>query len=424
MTLTRKRNNTGGVGRPPITGGGYMFNLENLIIHLIKYKPFYGNFILNMNVIYQSDGLHIAGVNVTDKINLFINPKYFEMMTKEEQVAILEHEVGHIINCHIIRKGNRDHQTFNKACDIAINQFIQGLPDKERCKVLIGAVNKDMTPEYLDKNVTGSLYPSTYKFPENLTSEEYYELLKEKQSKEKKGKGDGELSADDHGKWEESEDSHGAEKLSEEYIEEKIKNLVKRVVDQVGCGNVPTHIQHMLDVLFTTKTDWRKGLHRFITRATLISQRYSRKRMNRRFGIVFPGQRTDFKLKVGVAFDQSGSMSDDQVSMCIAELNRINTVSPEIHMYCFDVEAEYLGKYRKGMKVPRKKCGGTDFKDVIAQAQKKPVDALIILTDGQADLNITKPKIPVLWGLDPENYKDFEPPFGNKIELVIKEKKE
>lgn len=407
------------------------FDLENLIIHLIKYKPFYGNFILNMNVIYDDRGLHIAGVNVTDKINLFINPKFFNLMTKEEQVAILEHEIGHIINCHITRKGNRNHSTFNKGCDIAINQYIENLPNKARCIELIGAVNPKMTKEELERDVTGTLTPKMFGFPEELTAEEYYELLKEKNEKEKQqaqgGGGEGEagegtMGIDDHGKWDECEDSTGASKLSDEYIEEKIKNLVNRVVQQAGCGNVPAHIQKMLDTLFTTKTDWRKGLHRFITRATLITSRYSRKRVNRRFGIVFPGQRTDFKLKVGVAFDQSGSMSDEQVAMCMAELSRINTVSPEIHMYCFDTESEYLGKYRKGMKIERKRSGGTDFKDVIEKCQKHPVDAMIILTDGEASLDIPKPKIPVLWGLDADYYKDFEPPFGNKIELIVKNK--
>ena len=90
--------------------------------------------------------------------------------------------------------------------------------------------------------------------------------------------------------------------------------------------------------------------------------------------------------------------------------------------YCFDTESEYLGKYRKGMKIARKKSGGTDFKDVIAQAQKYPVDALIILTDGEANLDIPKPKIPVLWGLDANYFKNFVPPFGNKIELIVKNK--
>ena len=60
-----------------------------------------------------------------------INPDFILTLTEKETQAVLEHEVLHILFKHIIRGKNRDLGYYNIACDMAINQLIQNLPEKK-----------------------------------------------------------------------------------------------------------------------------------------------------------------------------------------------------------------------------------------------------------------------------------------------------
>ena len=414
--------------------------IENAIIWLIKYKPFYGHMVLNMNLHFRKEAM-IAGINVTDAVNLYINPEMFQIMTLEQQVAILEHEVNHLVNTHMNRKGNREHQTFNVACDIAINQFIENLPPKEKIMDMFEKVFKTPRKE-LEKVISGIHTPEMHKFEKNLTSEEYYELLKEEQKKngtdgneeieveiqlgDGSGEGEGQEGdvqgkkitiripkncLDDHSKWEEK----GS--LNDELVKEKIKGLVNKVINSVEAGSIPSHIRQSITELFRTSTRWKQMLNRFLTRATLISQKTSRKKLNRRFGHVFPGHNTEFKLKIAVAIDESGSINDELSKLFFSEFTRLNLVSPEIHMFQFDTECSKPVLYKKYKKLERQKDGGTMFQPALDVAKELGVDALVILTDGEASLDLVKPRIPVLWALQGSDYDKFKPPFGLKIKL-------
>ena len=413
--------------------------LESTIIYLLKKNPFYGHMLLNMRVTYIEKWLGTAAVNITDQINIYLNPLMFNEMTIHEQSAIVEHEINHLLMEHFMRRGERTPFDFNVAADIAIDQLIVGLPNKERCIELYHKAFKELPKEF-DELICGSLMPETYDLPNNLTCEEYYNLLQQNEKfKEDKAKGgtgdsveveidfgDGEgkqkvrvrvSGLDDHSKWDES-----TNEISDELKQEKIKEWLKRVVNSMEAGDIPSHVKVAIGNLFKTQTRWREKLHRFLTRATLVTQKPSRKKLNRRFGLVYPGTATEFKLRLAVAIDESGSVSDELSTLFFSELRKINLVSPEIWMYQFDVECTEPQLFKKFKKLEREKCGGTVFVPAIKKAEELKVDALIILTDGEANLNIPKPKIPVLWALDSSNFKDFKPPFGSKIELEPEKK--
>jgi len=88
--------------------------------------------------------IRTLGVNVTNDLqpNLFINTDFYNSgdfnsanpqqqkwgLTQEEKIAVLEHEILHVLNKHLLRQDNRNHYVWNLANDIAINQYIKGLP--------------------------------------------------------------------------------------------------------------------------------------------------------------------------------------------------------------------------------------------------------------------------------------------------------
>ena len=133
-------------------------SIEKELVHLIKTKPFYAHFIQTMDRII-TESVETMGVNITDGINLFINPKFFNALKPKERVACLEHETLHILNKHILRSKNRNPDVFNIAGDIAVNQYIENLPK-------------------------GALQPEQFKLEREKETEYYYKKLikvKEKQ---------------------------------------------------------------------------------------------------------------------------------------------------------------------------------------------------------------------------------------------------
>ena len=128
--------------------------IEREIIELIlQRKFFYGHFLQQFKR-HNVDGKNInpsvgqivktLAVNITSdmKPNLYVNTDFYNSgdydpdnphahtwgLTQEEKLAVLEHEILHILNKHIVRVENRDGYVWNLATDIAINQFLKSLP--------------------------------------------------------------------------------------------------------------------------------------------------------------------------------------------------------------------------------------------------------------------------------------------------------
>lgn len=53
------------------------------------------------------------------------NPEFFERCTAKGRVFVLLHELWHITRLHRVRRGEREHVRWNKACDYVINEWLQ-----------------------------------------------------------------------------------------------------------------------------------------------------------------------------------------------------------------------------------------------------------------------------------------------------------
>jgi len=130
--------------------------IEREIIELIlQRKFFYGHFLQQFkrhNVDKNTErgkAIRTLAVNITSdlKPNLYINTDFYNSgdydpdnptkqtwgFTQDEKIALLEHEIGHILNKHLVRIENRDSYVWNISADIAINQFIRNLPNGGMC---------------------------------------------------------------------------------------------------------------------------------------------------------------------------------------------------------------------------------------------------------------------------------------------------
>ncbi len=201
--------------------------IEREIIELIlQRKFFYGHFLQQFkrhNV--DSKGVNsLAGqvvktmaVNITSdmKPNLYINTNFYNSgdydpdnpsaqtwgLTQEEKLTILEHEILHILNKHIVRLENRDGYVWNLATDLAINQFLKSLPNGGICpdcgifvRLINGTFQKacPLCKKELDPKVHKfqALDIKDFKIDEpihldaNNPSETYYDILWKKMPKQ------------------------------------------------------------------------------------------------------------------------------------------------------------------------------------------------------------------------------------------------
>ncbi len=98
---------------------------------------FYAHFLADFSLTISNNPTFIAGVTVKNKrVGLVLGAGLLDYK-HHERVAILKHEVLHILFRHWMRKGERNHELFNVACDIAINQFIKNLPENA-CGLMTG----------------------------------------------------------------------------------------------------------------------------------------------------------------------------------------------------------------------------------------------------------------------------------------------
>lgn len=92
----------------------------------------------------------------TDGSRIFYNPATTVGWDKEERMAVLIHEVLHVLLLHFLRRGNRNLKLWNVATDLAINSAIRAESFK------------------LPK---GALFPEQFDLAEGLSAEAYYTKL-------------------------------------------------------------------------------------------------------------------------------------------------------------------------------------------------------------------------------------------------------
>lgn len=439
--------------------------LKDCIMHLIDKEPFYADLIMGM-VVHINTNILTVGVNVTENVNLYINPYFWKSLDLEGQVNVIKHEALHVLNNHFARRNDLDPifdevkdkkelkndeiinvqqkaSKFNKSADYAINQFLSlpkkfkmydknGKPLTEPEFILKEDGNIEKNPNYKKEFEAKPLLIEDLikenpklKIQKEQTTEYYYDVLTllEKEQKQNKGnksdKGNNGSTIDDHSLWEVTKN------IDPNYVKEKVKAFVKKAVEKTrerNCGNIPSELQSIIDALNYEPKDWRSDLRKFIANSYLTLIKRTRKRRNRRYGILLPGVKRYPKLSIAVLFDASGSVGDEEAGQFFAEINEIYKKDIHITIIEFDSDVNAVYEYsdRKENKLHGR--GGTCFAPAFKKAEELNPDGIIILTDGcNFDVEqVKKPKQRVLWALLEGCKCNYD--WGFKTELVVKKK--
>lgn len=382
--------------------------------------PFYGSLAMNWRVIEDSSIPTLR----TNGPTLMYNPTFLASLQRPEQVGVVAHEILHCALKHVYRRGSRDPELWNEACDYVVNAILK----------MHGMVLPN-----------GILYSKAY---EGMTAEQVYSLLlKDRQKacssapggsatgsgqqnaptgKESQQRGTQTGSAGQGKSAQlptgnfvdapaEGEQNGGLSELDWELAVEQAARACS------GAGHMPGGLELSIKNARIPRIDWISETRDFITYS--VPTDFSFSRPNRRYihsGVYLPGPLKENVGTLAVVIDSSGSTIPFLSKFAAGFQGLLSEARPEkiVLLYC-DTAVSFAGEYGPD-EMPELRPvggGGTYFQPAfsyVAEMPEAPL-AIIYLTDlDNADV-VTEPDIPVLW-ITPE-YVRKTAKFGRTIRL-------
>lgn len=385
--------------------------LENAVVRLLRERPFYGHFILNLRRELRDLNGKPAGVTVRDGIPvLAVDSRYFRMLALKQQRGLLEHLVKHLLHLHPLRRKGRNQHDWDIACDLAINPGIADLPEN-------------------------ALFPAHYKVVEGLAAEEYYRQLVppfDTGNLDGSGYGNGECSergAAGDGREKESAvtlDSHllwgDADSTPLALAEEAVRAITRDSLR--GCdGETPAELKTVVDALLRPPSlPWQQILRQFIATAGRTGRKTSWMREHRRFSHTTPGVRKRRKLCLLIGIDVSDSTNSVELREAFArELLHITAGRDAgITVLYANSRIQRVNSLSGAVGVVERYDGGgfTDLRPVFDYAKNMhPLPAAIIyLTDGIGPAP-ERMEFPTLWVLTAAGEKPV--PWGVELRMEV-----
>lgn len=311
-------------------------------------------------------------------------------LTDAELIYMMAHEVMHMTFHHCTLRRFDNHEIGGMAKDAAINELIPIIPGvcerpKDKDGKLVGVFVDELAKM---KEYKGIAFKQT--------SEYYYEFFKSRTpsisfSKNKDGSitatiknpQSGEetkikVNQDDHGKWKEDE-------VADERIRAKIGDIDKRGLWNQMWGNQTAGNVEMIRAAQIRKINWASFIRQHYGNQIWKTREATRKKPNRRTGMIHPGTKKLSLDRHLVGVDTSASMDSGILSKCLSAINSMVDYIP-IDLMEFDTKTQTDPRPfdRKKTKFDFTGRGGTDFQPVLDMAKKRKYRSLLIITDGEA----------------------------------------
>ncbi len=388
---------------------------EDIKLFLISKKDrYYGYFLININLEINFKKDIIAGVSIdSNPFIIIVNPLLLGKYKLREIIYIICHEIEHLVFNHpteMVRmnpKKNSDiHKKLNIAMDAAVNDMLNEYINNEIMLIPKDIITSRTISELTKKNVAYCQdYAYYYELIGNIEINNQKELLisemfenNMKRNQSEHNNSDIITANDSNGNkdhiWTNSDDYHE--------VSGEIKEFVKEVYDGIpefSRGLLPAYqIDAINKILAPAKIKWQNVLKKYIGLIP-IPYKKTKTRLNRRQPERFDisGRINDRTIRVVVAIDTSGSMSNKMLEYIFTEIfDILKHIKFELTVIECDADIGRVYKAKKisdiNMEVTGR--GGTSFTPVIEYINKNNYrDALLIyFTDGFGDDEIPKPK--------------------------------
>lgn len=323
-----------------------------------------------------------------NQLALAINPARFAQLRRDAGQLLLAHEALHVLWQHPIRYSHHPHPALVKvATDVAVNQYLPAAPP--------GTVTLEQLERLLRRRI-----------PAHQDSQEYLKLLVrlnvEERERLKRGgiklEGDrlGQLAArgeqDSHRGW-----SHQSSTTAENQ-QLRLANLRRilhhawRQTPRRDRGLLPGEVRQALAVgQQQPQFDWRRILAHQVGQIAR-GKEASHARFNRRqpLRMDLAGQVTHLTADLRIFVDNSGSMTDQEISRALTEISQlVRRYQVKVTVYSFDAKVYSPGqRLRPGQRIvwQRRGGGGTSFQAIFDYLAMHHVSRtgtiVVIVTDG------------------------------------------
>jgi predicted metal-dependent peptidase len=359
------------------------------LLRICQRSPFFATLALHAKIKITDDMPTAA----TDGRDVFVNPTFFNGLSVPAQEGLLLHEVLHAALLHVTRRATRDAKLWNIAADIVVNGMLIGdgyvIPD--------GGI-RDASKEH-------------------LATEEVYDLLLRDAGKQPTlGMAD-------------LIDSAGADGNDQPMDKAAIEGQWKQALQQARMvaegslkGDVPAGLRRELNALGRSQLDWRALLWRFLVQTPTDFAAFDRRFVGDGLYLeTISGE----SVYVHVCVDTSGSISQDDITRFLSEVQAILGAYPHLRCDLYFADAKLHGPHLLTAHSPLPTPvggGGTDFRPFFAHLDKTiephAITVAIYLTDGYGDFPAHPAALPTLWVVTPDG-KDLDQfPFGEVVRLV------
>lgn len=413
---------TSQISRPELTKAMASLSLVNsLLLTGLKSgqqttgdKAFYAHFLTRMSVHWcNPKECPTMAVNITDKINLYVNPIFFNSMETLAQMEALEHEIEHIVYLHPIRakdyiSSEKNAQGRFRCANIAMDAYIN-----ENKTNLLAHSESFIAYNRLNKQLDEM--GSNFRVSKNDPWEVNYEKLMAAAKDNDKGDGEGDGFGDpmdDHSKW-----AEGNGQVSKEIAEGIVRDAANKAQQATGIGNMPDHMMRQISDLNKATVNWKRELRKFFVNSLRFDFERTRNRRNRRYGVIQPGRRKKPNLHVVVCLDSSGSVHDAAFAQFFAELGSISDMGVKITCIDCDTSVAKIYEFDKKKKPERFGNGGTSYAPGIKAAKELEPDGIIYFGDMDCADHPENPGVPFLWAI----VGNSNPPasFGASVRVEV-----
>lgn len=367
------------------------------LLRLRMRTPFFATLALFARI-EPSDEVSVAA---TDGRTVFVNSVLFQSLPPPQQDELLLHEVMHAALLHVTRRGTRNSQLWNAACDIVING-------------LLAEIEGIALPPDALRDVRR----------ERLSVEEVYELLERDMQAPALARPDLLAlppGAGGTGGAESDSRSTGRNAALEAHWRDAHQHA-GMIALHVAQGRMPTGLARELGMLSPARLDWQAHLWRYIVQTPSDFAGFDRRFVHQ--GLYLEALASD-SVRVYVCIDTSGSVDERQIRALVSEVQGILRAYPHVICELFYADAEAHGPYSLTAYSeipPPVGGGGTDFRPFFAAVHAcydgREQAVCVYLTDGYGDFPTVPPELPTLWVVTAGGRALDAFPFGEAVRLI------
>lgn len=387
----------------------YPVEIDVIRYQLNKKAPYYADVNYRLRPRLQP-GMRTLGVDA--KWNLY----YGDLVpfTPGEQVAVLYHEINHIIRNHFERRGERDNKQWNVAGDREINDWFPegmtppqmgvgskqygmddcGLPDGELAEWYFARLD-DM--ELHAREDATAMSPGVGKCITHPGCDN--KDVESKRDKDfnvtKKGKMHVPVcggAAGNSGENETEGDGAGVSQIEAEAIRRNVAEKVTEINNNPRTrGTVPGSLVQWAEDFLNPVIPWQTLLRKAARKASTIiagdtTQTFTKPPRRSPPGIILP-KKVARKTVAAFYIDTSGSVTDDEIHQSVAEVRAaLRTSLADLTVSFVDAEVYTSTRLRgRRFKTDELQRGGTDMTKCFEHAEQlypKP-NLIIVMTDGE-----------------------------------------